>query len=118
MINDFIIPLLDKINMIYTCYYEEAPSNAKFPYLVIPLINMKSLDMGYSTIFDIEIYNNELSNQDIEEICHNVIKELDKYNFKNSKLGFHLNFENLFLMKSTEQDLLIRRITFEARIFI
>ena len=58
---EFIKQLLAEINKIRTCYYEEAPKNTIYPYLVVPTLQINPLESGYICLFDIEIYNNELS---------------------------------------------------------
>ena len=113
----FLEKLIGKVKTIYTCYYEEAPSNAIFPYLVIPSITLSSLDSGYLSVFDIEIYNNELSNISVEKICDDLREELDGYSYYETGIGFHIGFDSQLIIKQNEQDLVIRRITFAARIF-
>lgn len=118
MIDYFIEKIIEKVNEYYTCYYEEAPNNANFPYLIMPTTQLSPLDdNSFSCVFDIEIYINELSNVSIEEIIDTLRDELNNYFYKDDKLAFHLGFDNHLLVKSTEQDLSIRRITFTARIF-
>lgn len=113
----FIKVLLDKINEYYTCFYEEAPNTTAFPYLVVPTITLTPLNAGYTCMFDIEIYNNELSNVSVEEILDNLQNNLDNYSYCDEQIGFHLGFESSNILKSSEQDLLIRKITFSSRIF-
>lgn len=117
LIDLFIEKVITKINEYYLCFYEEAPSNVTFPYLVVPTISVTPLDMGYSAIFDIEIYINELSSVSTETIIDTLRDNLAGYRYKDNKIGFHLGFENHMLVRSNEQDLSIRKITFEARIF-
>ena len=117
MIDNFVEILINKINEYYVCYYEEAPNDAKFPYLVIPTMQLTPLEDGYSAIFDIEIYTNELSTISIEKIMDDLRDKLDGFHIRNDKIGFHLGFDNHLVVKSTEQDIIIRRITFTARIF-
>ena len=117
MINMFIEKLQEKINEYYTCYYEESPSNATFPFLVIPTLNLTPLYDGYQGIFDIEIFINELSDQNVEFIMDNLRDKLEGYSYRDDNLGFHIGFENQIIVKSNEQDLSIRRMSFSARIF-
>lgn len=117
MIDKFIEKITSEINEHYSCYYEEAPNNTKFPYLVIPTLNLTPLNSGYSGVFDIEIYINELSDDSVEEIIDTLRDELEGYFYHEKGFGFHIGFENHILVKSNEQDLSIRRITFVARIF-
>lgn len=117
MIDYFIEKLLEIINKLYTCYYEEAPNNTKFPYLIIPTLNVSSLDSGYLCVFDIEVYINEISEKSIEQIMDNLRDSLTGYSFHDNQLSFHIGFDNQILIKSNEQDLSARRITFSARIF-
>jgi len=113
----FIKILLVKINEYYTCFYEEAPSTTSFPYLVVPTITLTPLDAGYTCLFDIEIYNNELSKISVEDILDDLHNNLDNYSYCDKNIAFHLGFESANILKSSEQDLLIRKITFSARIF-
>lgn len=110
---------INKVNEYYTCYYEEVPKNAKFPYLVIPSINLTPLESGYLCLTDIYIYNNELSDISIENICDNLRANLDGYSIldKNKKIGFHTGFENQTITNTNEQDLILRKISFASRIF-
>ncbi len=120
LIDRFIEILIKKINEInedFICYYEEAPTTAKFPYLVMPTLNITPLDTGYLGVFDLEIYINELSIISLEQILDSLRDNLSNYYYCEDKLAFHLGFENQLLNKSLEQDLSIRKITFAARIF-
>lgn len=90
MIEEFIKQLLCKINEHYEAYYEEAPRTAKFPYLVVPSIVMFPLNSGYSCLFDIEIYNNELSSITLEKILDTLRDSLKNHSFKNDKIAFHI----------------------------
>lgn len=117
MIENFIKKLMIKINTIMVCYYEEAPKNASYPFGVVPSLSINPLDYGYQCLFDIEININELSNNDVEELCDNLRDGLDGYIYRDSVIGFHLGFDNQYLTKENEQDLSMRRISFIARIF-
>lgn len=117
MIKEFIKQLLIKINTLYNCYYEEAPKNAKFPYLVIPTLHLVPLNSGYSGIIDIEINNNEISKIYTEDIIDNLNKKFNEFSFLNEKIGFHLGTDSINILKSSDQDLINRRISFEARVF-
>ena len=117
MIKEFILQLLTEINKNYECYYEEAPINAKFPYLVIPTLHLIPLNAGYSGTVDIEINNNELSKIQTEDIIDNLNNKLNEYSFINDKIGFHLGISDINILKASDQDLINRRISFEARIF-
>lgn len=117
MIKEFIKQLLNEINKYYDCYYEEASNNATFPYLVIPTLHFIPLNAGYSAIVDIEINNNELSEIMTEEIIDNLNNILNGFNFINDKIGFHLGLSDINILKSSDQDLINRRISFEARLF-
>ena len=117
MTDKFIELIIQKINTIITCYYEEAPSNATFPYSVMTTLNLTSLDSGYLGVFDLEIYINELSEQSVESIMDSLREELMSFSFFSNELSYHVGFDNQTIVKSNEQDLAIRRITFSARIF-
>lgn len=117
MSEKFIEKLMEIINEVITCYYEEAPNNAEFPFGVVPTLNINPLNAGYLCTFDIELYNNELSNITIESMCDLLREHLDSYSYQDNEIGFHLGFENQYLQKQNEQDLIYRRITFSARIF-
>ena len=117
MIDAFLEKLMTKINTILQTYYEEAPDETSYPYGVIPSLSINSLNYGYQCLFDIEVYINELSNQNVEEICDSLRNGLDGFFCLDKDVGFHLNFENQYLGKMTEQDSKMRRVTFIARIF-
>lgn len=115
---EFIKELLNKVNEIYKCYYDEAPKNVSFPYCVIPNIVISSLNSGDLCIFDIELYTNELKGGiSIEEMCDNLRKELDRSIINGLNFNSHIGFEDQNIIKSIEQDLISRRISFSARIF-
>lgn len=114
---EFIKALLNKINEYYKCFYEEADNSTTFPYLVVPTLTLTPLNSGFLSVFDIEIYNNEISTVSVEDIFDDLLNNLDNYQFCNDKIAFHLGFEDGNLQKSTEQDLTIRKISFSARIF-
>lgn len=117
MIKDFIKELLNEINKIKNCYYEEVPFNASYPYLVVQNITISSLEQGNICYFDIEIYNNELSVVNIEDICDQLIVGLDRLVVHRDKVSFHLAFEKLNINNYNEQDETSRTISFIARIF-
>ena len=117
MTEKFIEKLLEKINTIYTCYYEEAPKKAKFPYCVVPTLVISPLDSGYMCMVDIELYNDEFTDVSIEKMCDDFREELDGYSYKDNDIGYYLGFESQYLSKSNEQDLTYRKITFVSRIF-
>jgi hypothetical protein len=113
----FVKELLNIINEIFETYYEEAPKNVKFPYGVVPTLTISPLDKGFQCVFDIEIYNNELSEKSTEDICDDLINYLDGKSFRDDEIGFYLGFESQFLTNQSEQDLIYKRISFIARIF-
>lgn len=117
LIEKFIRQITNYLNNEYTTYYEEAPNNAQFPYCVIPTINISSLNFGTLILFDIEIYNNELSQTSVESIIDNIKKKLDGYAYNDQYIAFHVGFENANIVKVQEQDLIERRISFSVRIF-
>lgn len=117
MIDRFIEIFIKEVNKYYTCYYEEAPNDTKFPYLVMPTLNMSPLYSGYSGLFDLEVYINEISDISVETILDKMRDVFDGFSYYESGLGFHIGFENQLIVKSNEQDLSIRRITFSARLF-
>ncbi len=115
---EFIKELLNKVNLIYKCYYEEPPKDVKFPYCIIPNIVISSLESGDLCIFDIELYTNELKGGiSIEDMCDNLRKGLDRSIVKGINFNSHIGFENQNIVKSNDQDLISRRISFSARIF-
>ena len=117
MTKTFLERLMTKLNTIMTVYYEEAPNSASFPYGVVPSLSITPLDYGYQCLFDVELYINELSDSDVEELCDNLRVGLDGYSYKDNSIGFHIGFESQYLTRQNEQDLVMRRVTFIARIF-
>ena len=117
MIENFILELLKEINNFYKCYYEEAPNESRFPYLVSPSVAVTPLNAGYLCLFDIEIFNNIISTISVENIIDTLIKKLDGYNFKNENIAFHVGFENVNILKIQEQDLTSKKVSFSARVF-
>ena len=117
MIDEFITCFMKEINKIMTTYYEETPANATYPYAVIPHLNIVSLDYGYQCIFDVEVYVNELSGKNVEELCDKLRIGLDQLTFHNEKVAFHINDDSQNLSKQVEQDFSDRKVSFIARIF-
>lgn len=118
MRDKFIEIILNKINEYYTCYNEEAPSSASFPYLVVPNFQfVPNEECSFISYFDIEVYINELSDISFENIVDVLRDNLDGYFYHDKNISFHLGFDKDINMKSNEQDLIIRSITFSARIF-
>lgn len=117
MIKEFIQALVNKVNTIKTAYYEEAPTSAIFPYLVIPTINIVPINFGYSTLIDIEVHSDTNNIIDIEALLDTIKTELDGYTYNSKEVSFYLGFENVYSGKASDQDLLYKKITFEARIF-
>lgn len=118
MRDKFIELVLNKINEYYTCYNEEVPSSASFPYLVVPTFQfIPNEESGFISTFDIEIYTNELSNISYEEIIDTLRDNLDGFFYHDDKISFHLGYDKDINLNSNEQDLIIRSISFTARIF-
>ena len=117
MLEHFIEMLMAKLNAVSKIYYEEAPTNATYPYGVVPTLSFRPLDYGYECNLDIEYYVNELSTQDIDNICDNLRKEMDYYSYHDSLIGFYVRYDDQVLSKQKEQDFTYRRISFIARIF-
>ena len=114
---EFIKLLLDEVNKLYTCYYEKNTKNASYPYLVIPTLNISSLDSGDQCFIDIEIYSSEFASVSVEDICDDLRNHLTGLSICKSNIGFHLGFENQNISKINEQDLIPRKVSFSARIF-
>ena len=117
LIKEFVKVLMKEINKYYQCYYEEAPKTATFPFLVVPTIVFNYNENGSQVIIDIEINNNELSKVSVEDICDNLQINLDKKSIISDKIAFTLNVEDAVMIKSTEQDLQVRKIVFIAQLF-
>ncbi len=113
----FLEVIMKKINTIYKCYYEEATVKAKFPYCVVPTLAIRPLNAGYSCIFDIEIFNNEISDISTEKICDDLVNILDHFSYSDNDISIWISLENCVINKSNEQDLSARRVSFEARFF-
>ena len=90
MIDTFLTKLMERANTIMTVYYEKAPSDTSYPYGVVPDLSISALNYGYQCLFDIELYINELSDSNIEELADNLRIALDGYNYQenNQKLKF------------------------------
>ena len=116
-IDKFLDKLMPYINNTMNVYYEETPKNAVYPYGVIPDLSISTLDYGLQCLFDIELYINELSESNVEELCDNLRIALDGYSYNDDEIGFHVYFDSQYLGKMTEQDSTMRRVTFIARIF-
>ena len=117
MFEHFIELIMAKLNTISKIYYEEAPTNTNYPYGVVPTISFRPLDYGFECNLDIEFYVNELSDQDIDNICDSLRTGIDGYHYRDSLIGFHIYYDDQVLSKQKEQDFTYRRITFIARIF-
>ena len=115
----YIKKLRDYIGTFITCYYDEASKSGSFPYCVLIPPSTSELNDGYLLMFDIEIYANELTGAEkIEELNDLLKNNLDNY-LLNSENNFNsqIFFENSGPVKDLEQDLLVRRMTFSARVF-
>jgi hypothetical protein len=114
----FLEELSKYLNTLTKCYYEEAPKNAIFPYVVLVPPSTSDLSYGTLSMFDLEVYTNELGGGiELEGLCDTLVnglkeKTLNLSNYFNS----HISFENYINLKDNEQDLICRRLTFSARI--
>ena len=114
----YIEKLIAKISTVKTCYYEEAPKGISYPYLTLSSFIMSDLSSGYLALFDIDVWVDEYTDSNIDQLCDQLINELDKTTLNED--GFfnsHINFENRNMVKDNEQDLISRRVSFAARIF-
>lgn len=116
--NEYIETLRTSINSICTCYFEEAPKSASFPYCVLVPPATSNIDYGDMFMFDLEVFTNEINGaEELETTCDDLRNYLNNktLNLEN-KFSSHIGFENYISIKDTEQDLLCRRLTFSARI--
>jgi hypothetical protein len=114
----YIEKLIEKISTIKTCYYEEAPSGVAYPYIVLSSFNVSDLAYGDLVYFDIEIWFTEYTTTDIDALSDNLRNGLDKTTVNLSNyFTSHINFDNQNMIKDQEQDLIVRRLSFTARIF-
>lgn len=114
----YIEKLIAKINTIKTCYYEEAPKGISYPYLVLTSFNASDLKYGDLVNFDIEIWFTEYTTSNIDIIADQLRNGLDMQTVNLSGyFNSHINFENQSMVKDQEQDLIMRRLSFTARIF-
>lgn len=117
MIKEFKEKLMEHINKTMNVYYEEAPSDATFPYGVIPTLSISDLTYGFQCLFDIEVYASELSDIDADSLIDSLRDALSGYCFRNTNVGFYVSFDNEYLNRFNDQDFVERRISFIARIF-
>lgn len=117
MTDKFVEIIMKEINKHCNCYYEEAPNDTTFPYVVMTTLTLNPLDSGYNGIFDLEIYINELSTESVENLIDTLRDNLDGFFYRDKNLAFHVGFDSQLIVKSNEQDLSMRRITFQARLF-
>lgn len=116
MTKKFVKLLLDYINETYTCYYEKAIANNSL-YLVIPYLNISSLNDGYLANFDIEIHRSDTSTITIEDIVDSLIDMLDEKTLRMTGYACHFSLEQTNLDKLNETDINERTVSFSSHIF-
>ena len=122
----FISEITNKINNnVCTCYFEEAPKNARFIYAVLggELINdLEAAESGNIITFDVDIYADEKKSTATAELLSTCDK-LQNYIAQNNILSAdgvfyaHLGVESQSGKSEAEADLYHKRVSISARIF-
>jgi hypothetical protein len=117
----FIIKAADAINDVLTCYYDEAPATAAFPYCVLSGINVQDLADGDQIFFDVDIWTDEKQQNAtgiLEGYCDTIRNALSGLPLSvENTFHCHINFDSQQTVRDNEHDIAHRRLSFTSRIF-
>ncbi|MDR2531461.1 MAG: hypothetical protein LBC82_01280 [Oscillospiraceae bacterium] len=117
----FIEALLDHVNEKITCFYEDAPTEAAFPFGVISGVFVSDLDSGDALNFYISVYTDEKkpgATIELEKLCDTLRAYLSRAVIRREgAFSSHIGFDNQRGVHEAEFDLCHRRLTLTARIF-
>ncbi len=121
----FIESITARLNEITECYFEDAPTNVKFPYAVIGreiITDLESAESGDMITFDIDVYADEKkpgATVELLELCDNMQNSFSCDNIlkKDGVFAAHLAIESQSAANESEADLCHKRMPFAARIF-
>lgn len=117
--SEYVKALIDKINETHICYYEDVPKGIEYPYMYIPTININGIgESGETSNFDIQIWHIEGEDGDIDDLADAIRNALDRITInKNGSFTSHIYFQNQNIVRDLEPDLILRELSFTARIF-
>lgn len=120
----FIKALVQFINEAVTCYYEDAPEGAAFPYCTVSSLNTTPLEEGEHgclALFYIDVWAGEQHGSEtraLETACDRIVNRMQRAVIsKTGEFAAHIGFENKRVEQETEFDIAHRRISMSARIF-
>lgn len=117
---DYISALRSHIDKIVTCYYDEAPASASFPYSVVSGVYVIDLSAGDSMNFYVDVYADENQHDsavELENLTDKVRNHLSGAVISGENFTSHVGFDNRSNVTENEFDLIHRRLTFTSRIF-
>lgn len=117
----FIKAMNERVNQILPNYYEEAPTDADFPYSVLNGINIIDLGDGDLVSFYLDIWvdeRKENATEKLEELCDTLRNELTGAVIAETGVFYgHIGFDNQNSIADNEFDLSHRKLSMSARIF-
>ncbi len=99
-------------------YFQMAPDNAPFPYLVYDIVNINDDGEGFQQItLDVDGWDNSADTTALEALMENVNQTLNKKTFVsgNSTVTFYL--ENKIPLTDDEVTIKRRKYTYQGRLF-
>lgn len=117
----FLENLIKHISKVVTCFYEEAPPGASFPFAVVSGEYITELNQGDNLEFYLEIFADEKaenSTVEMEDLASSLRAHLNNAIIAaDGRFSSHIGFENQKNTFESEPDLCHRRQTYTARIF-
>jgi len=112
--------LTNKVNDLTSCYYEEAPEGARFPYTILTSINGYDIGAGDGVSFMLEFYTGEQEGQSekLDMQIDEIRTALDGACISEEGVfAAHIGFNSRSGMEKRSHDLCRRRLSFTARTF-
>lgn len=117
----FIAAMSATINAIANCYYEKAPDDAAYPFVVLGALRITSLDDGDLVPFDLDVWTDEKTADatvTLEALCDTLRNTLTGAIVSTANTFYaHIGFESQTPPAEPEFDLCHRRLAMSARIF-
>lgn len=118
---EFIRKLTTIIDSVATCYYEESPVSAAFPYCVAGSVHISDMESGDLLAFDVDVWTDEKkpdATVELEGICDRLRNRMSNAVLtQDGVFSAHIGFEAQSAVNESEFDLCHRRLSFSARIF-
>lgn len=99
-------------------YFQAAPENAQFPYLVYDIVNIYDDGEGHQLVtFDVDGWDDEADTTELETLMKKVNQTLNKKTFVSGGSTVTFYLENKLPLTDDEVTIKRRKYTYQGRLF-